>query len=827
MHKSPFQSFATAVMLGLIVVVCADSALGQIRPRSTVEAMLADRYAALARETASSAPQEGSQAQDDYLLAGEILLDLALQLKTDDPELWLLRRELAQQRSDGDGELNALKQYAELRPQDDVAKFDLIVLWLDRDKASQTLDGRVAKVEGLLNSETGKKLSKPLQSRLASYVAASAVQIGDAEVDRGWLRYAMDLDPVNYDAAKMLYDLIRQRNRPPLEQAQALYGVLRANPSQDDAHHQLALLLLAQGAYRQAAKQFEIVQTFRVDELEESFYHNWALSLAASGDRQRAVELMHELELRHQMLAEQAEQTEQTEQAEQPTDGDQPDAAPAPIPLQDYSVDMQLLAYCINLEPTADFNTSEAPLRRIETQLRAQWAKGDPQGDAKLVWLLTWANLDAPDADELVNQLTEARGQDDALVRRLHGWRALHKGDFEQASHQLEATANQDAFAALGLAHAARRKGEKTLAVKYLKQTVELEPSGLAALRAVRQLRADGQTATPTDLGRQLVKLMDTWEFALVHPKPQERPWLMLDIEVEPKQASFLEPLTATVRMHNLTDFPLAMGVNGAAPTNVFLFVSPRRHGQYVGRIQPLVIDLNRRFRLEPRSAIEIKTRLDHGAFASILTNLAGERITYSVTALLDPRLTAEGRWVTGPMGASDSEELLEVGGGMPNQINAERWLKELEQPDPAARAKAMANLLSFAPTFLSDLQTDEQTRQLGVRIVEVVNRAYPKLDDVSRAWTMLFVPREAQYAKLFEPLIDLAKRSDHPMVRIAYLVSQVNDPDSTEMADALRHDQFKIREFARVRHLHLQWLREEEKKQQDASNQQGFPLGK
>jgi len=45
--------------------------------------------------------------------------------------------------------------------------------------------------------------------------------------------------------------------------------------------------------------------------------------------------------------------------------------------------------------------------------------------------------------------------------------------------------------------------------------------------------------------------------------------------------------------------------------------------------------------------------------------------------------------------------------------------------------------------------------------------------------------------------VIDLAERSDDPLVRIVYMVTQVDDPSSAALTDAIRHDNSIISGFA------------------------------
>ena len=87
----------------------------------------------------------GGQAtprQDQYQRSAA-LLDLAVQLQSDDPEIWRLIIELAKQTGDSEREYQSLRQYCRLAPEDDAGQLELIIATLNN---RQTLEQRVAAV---------------------------------------------------------------------------------------------------------------------------------------------------------------------------------------------------------------------------------------------------------------------------------------------------------------------------------------------------------------------------------------------------------------------------------------------------------------------------------------------------------------------------------------------------------------------------------------------------------------------------------------------------------------------------------------------------------
>jgi len=787
----------------------------------------------------------GEDERDDLFLTLEILLDMALELSSKDAELWRLRWELARKRDDREGARRSMSEYVKLVPDDDAAQLEMILTLL-KSKETDTLQDRAAKAERLLNSEAGKQLSKPLRSRLGSFVAGTDLETGDGEPDHGWLRYALQTDPTNYAAAHMIYDIVRKSGRPPLEQALGLYGILRANPVDGPTHEALGKLLVEQGAYRQAAEQFEVGRTFAANAADPRMIHDWALSLACSEQRDRALQMMLDLEAVQRQYDEAYAKAKQEAQAA---------GQDAPEPTRLLTTDLRVLAYCIRLAPGQMQHSAAGPLREIRQRLEAAIAAGDPEAEAQLSWLLVWFNVDQLVADSLVNKLANARGEDDALIRRLRGWQALHHDDGDTARRLLGGIAGEDAFAAYGLAMLEPKRDDPRRR-QWLQRAVDLEPNGRAALLAARELHAAGSRVRPTPTGRRMLRMMDTWEYALIKPEPDARPWLSLELEVEPKRAEFLTPLIATVRLRNMTDYPLAIGANAPVPSSLFLYVSPRRGGRFAGRLQPLVVDMKRRLRLEPREVIESVVRLDRGYFPySIPTveieeiededtgnttrvqrietiNLATERISYTVTALLDPRMTADGRVLTGPMGATDSAELLEFGSSPPRLLpdmqthpRIERWISAVTEPDRNARADAIARLMSIAPDFINDENEDPEVgatiRATGGRMAEAVNGVFPNLDAISQAWAVMFLPDDDEEARIFDQVINIARGSTDPRVRIAYLIAQVDEAGSDDLLSAMRSENLRIAEFARVYEVLLKRIEELNRQREQAVRDQ------
>lgn len=825
-----FESFRTLMFLAVIAALLlaaqanAQSNENTIPRKVTVNTMVADRFATVAQNIGGVR----DKLEQDRLLAAEIMLDLANELSPDDPELWRLSREVAKRREDKKSEMEALRQYIRLRSKDDVAQADFIVMKLDQQ---QTLDARVEMLENLLDSSYGQTLSYALRSRLSSYVAAAAREEMDDALFRSWLKAALDEDVTNPAAAQMAFEVIAGPNANPtsLEEAVALYGLLRANPINGKAHERLGEILLVNGAYAVAVEQFDVASRFATKAGSDEMFHSWALGLAATGERDKAVELLNTIEAVRKYQAEQDKDGPKpaegvdvgaTEEGEEPIgenldidlEGENPATEPGEVTLP---LELELLRFAIKSRIGDGLGLQEGPFNRIVNTIRKSGEAGDALATAQLAWFHVWYNQETPAIADTIEQLKTTRGADDPFMRRIEGWRAIHAGDKELARSILTPLAEEDEFAAYGLAYIHEEGTQQRL--DAMNRVVAIRPASLAAMMAAREIDAEGRTPRPPLAGRQLLALVNKkFPFPLLNPEPEKRPWLSVDLAVEPLKAGYLEPITARVRIRNVTDYPMAVGGDGPVPTNLWLYVAVRQAGSRVANVSPIVIDLRRQLRLDPNEQIEVIVPLDRGPFAGVLSNLIGQRVTYSVNAILDPRLSQQNQLLTGPLGGTDLVNLLQVGGSTPTNVDVQSWIDSLSEANKLTRARALVNMLTFAPSLkprelteedLEDLEQEQidqireqqdTQREMMNKIVDGVNLAFPRLDPATQAWAVMHVAPAAY--EQFEPLLNEARRSDQTIVRIAYVATHVNQPESPEMDEALRSDDAAVSEFARIK---------------------------
>ena len=617
-RRLPWRRRAAALAMTL-AVTCGGKAAGaedfNIRPVVSPGELVADHLTRMAIQTLAGQ----SQPRSDQFARARILLDLAIQLCPDDTQLLRLRAELARRNGDRPALRRMLQRYCRLVPEDDAAQLDLITASLD---GRPTLAERAKVVRRLLDEKGADQFTDPLRSRLFSYLAAVAREVGDDEQTLAWIKRAVSLDPSNKEAAVLALRLVESRKAPPLAVGTAMLLLVRADPLDAQSRLGLAQLLLSQGAYADAAEQYEVAERLGADPPAQTAYDR-ALALTGAGRADDATGLLNE----------------------------------------------------------AARDSDESPQQKLAVT--------------------------------------------DALAQ------------FESAK--------------------------------------------------------SGLLPRPLPAGAKLAASLAKWDDMLRRPDPANRPWLQLQIDVGTvRRFGYLDPITATVRIRNAMDMPLAIGPGQAIRSPLLVRTSVTAPGEPIEDPQTLVVDLRRRLRLDPNSEIELPVRLDRGALGAVLAHFPAGRFSISAGALLDPMTNRDGEVTVGPCGAVDTVPALERRGLSETDANIAGWLDDVGRPLPSAvKVRSMIRLVRLAG--------DATEPKLRSRIVEKVNRALPSLDRPGRALLVLLTPTDDKSKELRSAVLAEAAASDDTLVRVCHLARHVRQADSPHIQAALDSDDPVVAGFARA----------------------------
>ncbi len=773
----------STVWVGVVVVWAA---VGLCVPdagasdRLTAQSLMADQLVLLAKQSLGV----GDDPRKDQLTRAGVLLDLALELDPQDAGAWRLRVELAGRVGDQKGRRDALRRYCTLRPTDDAAQLAWIMSTFE---SGQTLEDRTVKAKRLLTGKVSSKLSKALRSRVASSVARWSMELGDTVGFTRWLGEAARLDRSNKEAARMTLDWLIGEGASMERIGQAMLRVVESDPVDVLARRQLGQLLLSQGAFVAAAQQYEAVHRLSGGAGDDQFVYNWARSMICGGEYEKALDLLSQYE--SAMVV-----------GTQPTDAEPSGKTMLPV-------DLEMLRLVV-LEKSGKPTMAQRAYGQVQQLLQERAQGGDEQAKNDLMWVRLLLRDEKPDAEMLAKGKT-GRLEHDPYSARLVGWIYLRDGQFEEAVKAFAYVPN-DPFGAYGVTKTYKDDRDPNRLAR-LAGVVAMGSADLAGVLAACDLLEVGVHPKPTAAGGLLVDQIDGWSRQMREPDPALEDWVSLDLKVEPTRYRYLEPISAKLKLQNKSSMALSAGLGGTAPSRLVLYVSLRGGGGgKPASLPPIVVDMGRRLRLEPRETIEVGVRLDRSQLGSLLGLNVSQEIGFDLTAVLDPRIKQGGEVTAGMMGGVASVYLIERYGTLVNADTIEQRIEMLNSDDPVGQMHGVAWLEGVAK--LLDESEDEKAKALVEKITRAVNVGYARLTGTGPAWAVRFMPGGEKGKNLFGAIHEAAQRSDDPVLRIVYGTTQIDDPDSAAINAMLRHRDPVISSFGRA--LRVGLVAEREAKQ-------------
>lgn len=774
-HRAPARQI---IALSVMATIMMSSQVNSLAPAQAAEApspaqspqqMVADQWVLLAGQ----ALREQEQPSQATLKRVTVLLDQAIKLNDADAELWRLRAELAKLSGDGPALNTALRQVTKLDPSDDATQWKLILRAIE---PLQTVQQRLAAIDRMLTGTGSEQFSAPLRSRLASYAAAAARESGDLASLSAYLKQATALDGSNLAAAQMVYDVLSSRQRPLIDVGSALLRVIEADPMQPAWRQRLAMLLASGSAYREAASQFRAANTLGQPITDPMAVYPWAMSLGASDRVDEALQII--TQVRRAFTTPVAATT-------QPDAATQPAAVALPLP-----ADLALLQMVL-LDMLDQKKAAENVLASVTAELRTDAAGGSAEASASLAWVLALVNRELPEAAKQLEITGKKLGTNHPLLQRTSGWLALRGGDNAKARTILTPLAERDPFAAVGVALSFADVSERTQRQQWLSRAVTDAPVSLAALIAQRKLLEMGVRQVVTPDGQALANAVDRWQKWLLTPSPTSVSLVQLSAKLDVTRADYLQPVVVKLTFRNMTELPLSIESGGAVPTRVVLVLTPRNGGRAMESVAPLMVDLDRRLRLEPRAGVEVAVRLDRGALGWVLSQNPTELVNFSVTAVLDPVVSGQ-QIRPGPMGQVEHIGQVDRRAMALSDASIKQWIAWLGTGTPTEKYTAAAAL---ARSLEQGVGAGGEVAEEAKPIVAALNQSFAGLDPLLQAWTVRFLPAKA--AGVLGPVYDAVARSKDAMVRVAFLATQVKDPASPQIDAALRSPDEQVKAFA------------------------------
>ncbi|MEO0587436.1 MAG: hypothetical protein AAF078_07340 [Planctomycetota bacterium] len=690
------------------------------------------------------------------------LLDAARELDPQWAELPRLQSELAGLSDDRPGQIAALAEYIKLTPDDSAAQLALIEARL---AGLQTIDDRLSQLERVLDLGERSRLPEAVRSRLASTAATLALEQGDETRYARWLKESLSLDDANPFAAGLAYQLALERGAPAIELGTTATLLVRGRPTSADGRSALGSVLVSQAAYTRAADLFQTAVQLRRTELQPGFVELWMFSLAAANRSQDALALLQQYEL---SLAS--------------TD------PPTPVPVSLQTMRLFLLQ-------TSSFEPHRQQARQrfdeVKAALQPDIDTGSHDAALELAWISAVSGFDL---DEAAATLERIGIDASPIARRAAGWLAISQDRPDAARELLAPQSDSDAWSRLGMVMLLPEEDNERR--DALRRFVHEHPTQTAGLFAVRRLLAAGADAPPTAEGEVLLKLMQRYPRGMWEPDPRVSPWSLLRLNIGAARFSAGQPVELSVRLQNRSGMSLSIGPGGELPSTVLLLLTANSPGRAPVALPPITIDLARTVRLDAGAPVSTTVRLAGTPLGELMRQSPSTGWQVRGRALLNPVTGPAGGLVAGPFGGRADVGPFGIEGVDITPDTVESWIASLPTASDADRARTLARLASLPRWQTPGTPpgtVDEDTIQ---RAADALARSYESLSTAERFWTLRHLSTDDDANRLYRRLLDVAARSDEPIVQRLMAWQHAAGPDDPVIQQLERSATVEVRAF-------------------------------
>ncbi|HEX7008827.1 MAG TPA: hypothetical protein VF184_02530, partial [Phycisphaeraceae bacterium] len=575
------------------------------------------------------------------------------------------------------------------------------------------------------------------------------------------LKSAVQLDETHKAAAIEAYRFLQDRGAGGVEVAQALLNVAAADPSDGDAHAEIATLLLSCGSYTQAVEWFGTASALwgyqglpPAGQVLDAAY-DWALSLWGAGRGDEALTFIDSF-------------------------------VKGWAPQEETSMPASLAMLVAAIHHSAGREAEAATAYQVLAETlrgrgRAEQDAENPDRMVDRVWAAVLLNQEIEAIKPLLDQLERRLPAESPILVRLRGWWMLRAGQREPARQALAACAETDPLCRLGLA-LAQEPDQRDRQVELLQQVFVAAPGSLAGVLAVDHLhRLEARPQQPPECV-SITRLVAQVPLEVRSLASQANRVVMLRLRPLSPAVGYAEPPQFQVDLINLSPLPLSLGPGGTLPSDVMLVTRASIGGTEVTEYQPL--NLHRRLRLNPNEAVSAKVTVDHGSVAQVLATNPTQAAKLATSAVLNPRMTVEGDFVPGLLGTLSIAPAVQRS---PRRATPETIEAALTKLEADAAAADQAEQLRTAAWLARIAAQAETTAEHKSRITAALRQAWQQWPNTQRAWLISRLPVGAEADQTFATLIDAAVNSDDPLVQTALLLTRATDPQSLVLLAALR----------------------------------------
>lgn len=697
--------FSKWVLLVLLTLTIATPVHTALVPQADVP----DADAALAARFSDFGTTLLQQKQVDpaHFSACAAMLKAAAKLNPNDPRYPRLLVEAYLANGDTDGAIAALKMYRQVAPDDLGAQLQLIQLNLGK---METADAKIAYANQILAAgnvsgdvrsavavTAARLMSERGQQSQANQMLDQAIRLNPLNIEALRLRYDQGQEEMSeFQKIRMLIQMIRANPlQPPIvaELADRLADLGLVKPSLEWYYHAISLyqraggpvpmeLAVDYGAEQFIAERFDAADGLAIQILAgdpndvDALYLRLlcAKNTAAIEDDQAIRNLARKTLLNQLKQANQWAINPTTQPAT-----DTPTTAPAATaPAATGLTAMAPLATTppatgpattapAPAGPAVDLLTGVPPAAHANVTLTVQdlpdlaaalaKLESEPHADAKafltgaltdLAWYTVYFDPQAEVTAALLESLAKLLPADHVALVRLQGWAFLQQNKPDEAKVKLDAVADRDVLAALGLIKLsqandvdANNRGRKLLSD---------HPSGMIGAFLKESLRDRGIKVVAREEAQQIANELTQFpaKWMNVIQKPQD--FYALIGEPLVGQFDYREPLLVRVVIQNMSEFDITIGPDGVIRPDLWVDAQIRgtANQEFPGTAYDRVTS---QLVLRSRQSVSQVLRVDQGALQKLLNDNPTQPHQIFVTVVTNPTATVNGGVGAGPGG--------------------------------------------------------------------------------------------------------------------------------------------------------------------------------
>lgn len=611
-------------------------------------------------------------ATEDHYRACIALLKAAAKLNPENERYPRLMVEASLAIDDVDGAIDALKQYRRIMPDDLGAQLQLIELQMSK---METLDRKLGYANQIL--EAGDKVAGDVRSAVATLAARMLFERDQPGQAAAMLDQAIRLNPRNAEALTLRYHQ-GSEEMAPFARVKLLVEMIKTNPLQPDVVAELASSLAEFGLikpslewYFQAMRLYQLTGQPVPLELATEYGAEQFLADRYDGADGMAIRLLASdpfdidalyLRLlcarntadsaddrsmrnlaRKTLLARLAEAREQ---AINPAAATRPSTRPVLEQNPELKIEFDPVTG-LPKPPSEELVELSAAVLPDLTPAVEKVAGGDSAERYKLasaisdlLWYTLYFDPKPEVAEPLIGHLGKLLAPDDVLLVRLQGWLFMQQNKADEAKVKLEAVADRDPLAAVGL----------------VKLTAPTDPEGNNRGRKLLTEYPTGVIAAflKDALRDRAIRVVAREDAAMVMEVINNFPLRFFDIVENPKNFysisgeaisgtayQYREPMLVRVTLSNHSQHDITIGHGGILRPDIWL--DARIHntshvfpGTAYDRLTQLIV-------LRPGQSVSQVVRIDQGPLGKLLAENPTQPFDIFVNVVTNPVSTEKG----------------------------------------------------------------------------------------------------------------------------------------------------------------------------------------